>query len=88
MVPKVDKEWRQRGGVGYLVVACKFRQKQIVHPIILQLGDIRPQVLFHHYVHPFGFVTPLRKHGKRYLVSYIVRAHETLLKPLKGESRV
>jgi len=29
-----------------------------------------------------------RKHGKRYLVSYIVRARETLLKSLEGESRV
>jgi len=32
-VPKVGEEQQQQGGVGYLVVACKFRQKQIVHPL-------------------------------------------------------
>ena len=54
MVPKVGEERRQRGGVGYLVVACELRQKQIAHPIVLQIGDISPQVLFHHCVHPLS----------------------------------
>jgi len=77
MVPKVGKERQQRGGVGYLVVACEFRQKQVVHPIVLQIGDISPQVLFHHCVHPFGLSICLRmKSGRE---AWILRQEQRCL---------
>ena len=65
MAPQVGQEQQQQAGVGYLVVACEFRQKQRVHPIVLQIGDISPQVLFHHYLHPFGLSISLRMKSGR-----------------------
>jgi hypothetical protein len=51
MVAEICEKWRQGGGIGYLIVACKFRQKEVVNPIILEVSDMYTEVLFDHCIH-------------------------------------
>jgi hypothetical protein len=37
-----------------VVVTCKFRQEQIVYPIVLQIGNISPKVFYDHCGNPLG----------------------------------
>jgi len=59
VVAEVRKERRYSRHFQVMVIRCEFGNRQPVSPIILQVVNVRPQVLFHYRVHSFGLTIGL-----------------------------
>jgi len=54
VVTVVREERKDTGGIGDLVVGVRFGKEEVVRPIVLEVTDVGPKVLFHDRVHTFG----------------------------------
>jgi len=61
----VCEERGHAGGVGGLAVGCRLGEEEVVRPVILEVADICPKVLFHNGVYPFGLSVSFRVECRR-----------------------